>query len=246
MEFENRVDPNGKKRLDLTFFNTEYEIERDYGGSRITLWPDNNDLKKILFKKDGKEYCSLKAAPKYQNITITDPGPMGSNMYPRVKRLDINNDSFDAFKYCVDDLINTRKIAYDRYVRASWNTKPEIVDVIFHDPATIVFWSDGTKTVVKSKGEEFDPEKGLAMAISKKFLGNKGNYYNEFRKWLPEEKKEKIEIKPLCPNSVSSTIAEAVNKAMVDSKFIFAKGINQAIIDGSFNNLGSTIKNNRS
>lgn len=65
--------------------------------------------------------------------------------------------------------------------------KPEIVKVIFNDPATIVFWSDGTKTVVKADGEKFDPEKGLAMAISKKFLGNKGNYYREFRIWLPVE-----------------------------------------------------------
>lgn len=60
---------------------------------------------------------------------------------------------------------------------------PEITNVIFNYPATIVFWSDGTKTVVKCKNEPFDPEKGLAMAISKKMLGNKGNYFNEIKKW---------------------------------------------------------------
>lgn len=44
--------------------------------------------------------------------------------------------------------------------------------VIFNTPATIVYWSDGSKTVVKcKKGETFDREKGLAMAISKKVLG---------------------------------------------------------------------------
>ena len=62
-----------------------------------------------------------------------------------------------------------------------------IKNVIFNDPATIVFWNDGTKTVVKAENEEFDPEKGLAMAISKKVLGNKGNYYETFKKWLPEK-----------------------------------------------------------
>lgn len=63
----------------------------------------------------------------------------------------------------------------------------EIEKVIFNNPATIVFWSDGEKTVVKcSCDEAFDEEKGLAMAISKRVLGNKGNYYNEFKKWLPE------------------------------------------------------------
>ena len=33
----------------------------------------------------------------------------------------------------------------------------------------------------------FDPEKGLAMAIAKKVLGNKGNYYDVFREWIPED-----------------------------------------------------------
>lgn len=74
----------------------------------------------------------------------------------------------------------------------SLQTKPDrITNVIFSNPATVVFWSDGTKTVVKCKNETYDPEKGLAMAIAKRFLGNKGNYYNIFKKWLPKNEKEK-------------------------------------------------------
>ena len=74
----------------------------------------------------------------------------------------------------------------------SWiNTNIKIKNVIFNDPATIVFWSDGSKTVVKCQDDDwFDPEKGLTMAISKKALGNKGNYCNELKKWLPKEKSE--------------------------------------------------------
>lgn len=88
---------------------------------------------------------------------------------------------------------------------------PIIKKVIFNPPATIVLWGDGTKTVVKANsrcghtvvatsysdngeakteeieiGELYDPEKGLAMCIAKKALGNKGNYYNEFKKWLED------------------------------------------------------------
>ena len=67
-------------------------------------------------------------------------------------------------------------------------TTLKIKKVHFSGPCTIVVWSDGTKTVVKcSHDEAFDSEKGLAMAIAKKALGNKGNYYNEFKKWLPKE-----------------------------------------------------------
>ena len=38
-----------------------------------------------------------------------------------------------------------------------------IKKVIFNDPATIILWLDGTKTVVKVIDEKFDPEKGLAV-----------------------------------------------------------------------------------
>lgn len=64
----------------------------------------------------------------------------------------------------------------------------EIERVIFNNPATIVFWKDGEKTVVKAIDEPFDEEKGLAMAIAKKAYGNHGNYFNKLKKWLPEIK----------------------------------------------------------
>lgn len=66
----------------------------------------------------------------------------------------------------------------------------QIKDVIFNDPATIVFWNDGTKTVVKcqtDKGDTYNPELGLAMCIIKRMCGNKGNYNNVFNKWLLKE-----------------------------------------------------------
>lgn len=87
-----------------------------------------------------------------------------------------------------------------------------IKDVIFNPPATIVFWEDGTKTVVKDQGEEcFDPEKGLAMAISKKALGNKGNYYNQFSKWCG-----KYDVEPIYPNmpSIEFPMANELKKAI--------------------------------
>lgn len=76
-----------------------------------------------------------------------------------------------------------------QFVKNTYNTmfSCDIEDVIFNAPATIVFWKDGTKTVVKATNEEFDPEKGLAMAIVKKLYGNKGNYFNKLKKWLPDE-----------------------------------------------------------
>ena len=72
---------------------------------------------------------------------------------------------------------------------SSYSRNPAIKKVIFNDPATIVIWSDDTKTVVKCQpGDTYSEELGLAMCISKKFLGNKGNFNEVFKKWLPEEK----------------------------------------------------------
>ena len=61
---------------------------------------------------------------------------------------------------------------------------PKIRNVIFNPPATIVFWTDGTKTVVKcDERDQFDPEKGITMAFFKKTHGNKGSYFDEIKKW---------------------------------------------------------------
>lgn len=83
-----------------------------------------------------------------------------------------------------------RSISYDEAFRYRTSLKFNIEKVIFNDPATIILWKDGTKTVVQAQGEDFDPEKGMAMAIAKKALGNKGNYYDVFKEWLPEEEEE--------------------------------------------------------
>lgn len=63
-----------------------------------------------------------------------------------------------------------------------------IEKVIFNDPATIVFWKDGTKTVVKCQdGDTYNKELGLAMCCSKKLFGNKGNFNKVFKKYIGED-----------------------------------------------------------
>lgn len=83
--------------------------------------------------------------------------------------------------------------------RGAYNTRvPAIKNVVFNDPATIVIWADGTKTVVKTQnGEEFDPEKGLAMSITKKAFGNQGNYYETIKKWVEKYDPPVTEGNPL-------------------------------------------------
>ena len=66
-----------------------------------------------------------------------------------------------------------------------------IKKVHFNKPMTIVIWADGTKTMVKCQGNDlFSKETGLAMAIAKKALGNRGNFNEVFKKWIPEYGKD--------------------------------------------------------
>lgn len=64
-----------------------------------------------------------------------------------------------------------------------------IEKVIFNPPATIVFWKDGSKTVVKAQNAEYDPEKGLAMAIARHYLCDVcglERYDGVFNRYLPK------------------------------------------------------------
>ena len=107
---------------------------------------------------------------------------------------------------------NTLDEAHNYFMHDTVNSsRMNIKKVIFNNPVTIVLWSDGSKTVVKSYLDDYDPEKGLAMAISKKALGNEGNYYNVFKKWLPKDDEE-IEIK------IDQNFNDAINKALEDIK----------------------------
>lgn len=79
-------------------------------------------------------------------------------------------------------VMNTKSETEGKKKMVVENETQKIKKVIFSDPATIVLWEDGTKTVVKTqKGDQYDPEKGLAMACMRKILDKK-----DYHKWLEE------------------------------------------------------------
>lgn len=58
---------------------------------------------------------------------------------------------------------------YDLYFGKNYKVKR----IIYNNPATIVFWEDGTKTVVKkAKGEKFNKYNAFCAALAKKLYGN--------------------------------------------------------------------------
>ena len=119
---------------------------------------------------------------------------MRYNDYENDIRIDYGPYSSIYNKIASDTLATIKNGSYIKVPSPKQNAMNSITNVIFNNPATIVFWSDGTKTVVKcDERDEFDPEKGLAMAICKKHFG--GGFYNDiFKKWIPKEETPEIEI----------------------------------------------------
>lgn len=69
------------------------------------------------------------------------------------------------------------------------------VHVIFHPPATIVFWKDGSKTVVKcAPGEKFNKYHGFCAAVAKKIYAN-NTQLNKMIESIPVEGEKKSDVK---------------------------------------------------
>ncbi len=94
--------------------------------------------------------------PKYDEYRFID-----TDIIKRTER-EIKNmaKNSDLYAYITSDVEATRT-AYSMMYKSKTpkqNAMDKIKNVIFNNPATIVFWSDGTKTVVKTAGEPFDPD----------------------------------------------------------------------------------------
>ena len=162
--------------------NSTYVSEGSYQEIMIDLLRfDGDDYSYSCIKDIMKELSDI---DNFSVITTNNP-------YDPRRRF-VDDNAYNQIVRYVKDGLNVTYGMYGQYKPAFL---AQIENVIFNDPATIVFWSDDTKTVVKAQdGEEFDPEKGLVMAIAKKKFGNNGNYYNHIKKWVePYYKKNEIE-----------------------------------------------------
>lgn len=79
----------------------------------------------------------------------------------------------------------------------------EIKDIKVNGPATIVFWADGTKTVVKCCADDsYDVEKAVAMCFMKKALGSRSMHkifdLAEDRKTEYDNQFTRLSLKEMC------------------------------------------------
>jgi hypothetical protein len=139
---------------------------------------------------DNLEYASPEIITQHddraENLYIPEPfGEWFSKL--------IEEERDQKQKIALDEVCSAKEFFtfFDRKPKV-FTTPNMIKNVIFSDPATIIFWEDGTKTVVKTQdGEKYDKEKGFAMAVCKKVFGNERDYYHVFKRWMRKGKEVK-------------------------------------------------------
>ena len=186
----------------------------------------------VFYEMMGKELDKLGCSICYKTdtaVNMTDINIYHSTLGPKHYLVEWNNVrslteaavpilsdvkmQIEVEKYCDEDIKQVRNLYYGLSLT--------IKDVIFNPPATIVFWMDGTKTVVKDQGEVlYDPEKGMAMAVAKKAFGNQGNYYNQFKKYIDIwEKKQEAESTSSYANTVLGDLIEKFRNSLAKTNY---------------------------
>lgn len=190
--------------LNRTIPGTEPKLVSSYETRVLCKWPKENPHLTAHAKAKIGEKIDLNPS----KVDVLDT-LMGKSSLGYIQQ-DLSN-AYDLQKFIYKMSLNSIYGAPKVYI-------PDIKKVIFNDPATIVIWADGEKTVVKCQnGEPYDPEKGLAMAISKRALGNKGNYFDEIKKWTKEYdvKCAYPEIVEIHMNEIESAKIEELVQGMV-------------------------------
>lgn len=110
----------------------------------------------------------------------------------------------DIANYCENDVLMTMKAAETKNFYSL-----NVSKIIFNPPATIVFWEDGTKTVVKCAAEdEFSEYYGFLASLGKKVYENN----NQIKKLIDkkaewhENKKDEKEIPDVSVDSLGKVL----------------------------------------
>lgn len=107
---------------------------------------------------------------------------------------------------------------------------PGIKKVIFNDPATVVIWDDGTKTVVKcSLGDTYSEWSGLAFCICKKLMGDE--FHKVFKHWCDRDdiRKPIYDVRHTDPGETSESVSRYGRDAIASMLESFAKAADSII-----------------
>lgn len=143
-----------------------------------------------------------------------NPNQYQISMRPAFEPEAVHIEPFNPIGVLMEALGGTHPIVLEDPFANGWNAAmrhmrdnpptpaplPLPTNVIFNNPATIVYWSDGTKTVVKCQpGDVFSAEAGLTTAMLKKYMGNDNTFNRVINEWLKRTGEYKPSIAPALP-----------------------------------------------
>lgn len=186
--FSSRLPIFNKKFDFILYYDGEHLVDllRECG---ICISPSNRvdieDLIDAIIKYPFyKNIYIYKEAKKIHDNRLFSFNTIHKNSGRYPWKVSKHEDHLDTMRYSLLNNGIQNKDEIKSFINKAFGSGLVIKNVIFNEPATIVFWSDGTKTVVKCQnGDIFDPEKGIAMAYMKKAFGGNGSYNDEIHKW---------------------------------------------------------------
>lgn len=100
-----------------------------------------------------------------KNMTLNELGKYIANEHTRNF---VNREWFAG----IDGIRCETKVDYNGISRRNNMMKYGVKEIIYNDAATIVYWTDGTKTVVKcNENDEYSEYAGFVAAVAKKMYG---------------------------------------------------------------------------
>lgn len=178
-----RMAPDGEIYMNLHYFMKEVfrRAENEVNIAKKKLLNDIYGVESVNYPENF--IANLRETIKKSNSLYELPG------YNEAYGIEIDRLNSEILRQCYlsTELCKPNVVACIKEEKnMNCDIRSNIKDVIFNDRVTVILWKDGTKTMVRAgKHEDYDPEKGFAMAVCKKMFGNKGNYYGAFKKYVP-------------------------------------------------------------
>lgn len=92
---------------------------------------------------------------------------------------EVDSTALFSGAFICNDIKNGIEVIGGQYVH--------IRKVLTNAPATVIFWSDGTKTVSRCSEEDtFNPEMGFTLCVLKKLMGTQ-NVKTLLKQWCPHD-----------------------------------------------------------
>lgn len=209
---------NMSTETDFDPYTNSVRLDFDFGFNYMGVIQSENDFRP---EKSPEHEMARKAAKRmlYGDLTNTfsadDPA-----YYPADCTRACYEGNYESMDIGVN-FIKTKAVSdikvtlYDLYGLE----KPvsfDVTEVIYNDPAVVVYWKDGTKTVATAQNEDYDPEKGLAICFAKKALGNSYKGMGRFKRLLKKALKKKPEED--CTLVVKPKVTNVTIEAEVEKK----------------------------